>query len=301
MKKRTLFTLLIPCLSLIGFLLFNTLPPLTWGKKQFLPFEESMRKSNLRWTQNKLKKKLMRKPKWVQLKELYDEHALKAAPSEKIHIPKIIHQIWLGSPFPEKYKALQQSWIEHHPDWEYRLWTDESLKDFPLQNQALYDSAVNWGEKADILRYEILYRIGGLYVDTDFECLRPFDKLHQQFDFYTGLFNLERNSMSPRLGNGLIGSAPGHPILKECIDNLSADGDRKDFDLIQERTGPFHFTRCFFKKAKDEKLKNVALPYTYFYPLPATQRESISSFLDKDKWIFEESFAIHYWEASWIK
>src|ERR1700722_16260603 len=32
-------------------------------------------------------------------------------------IPKIIHQIWLGSPLPEKYKALQATWLNHHPDW----------------------------------------------------------------------------------------------------------------------------------------------------------------------------------------
>ena len=31
------------------------------------------------------------------------------------------------------------------------------------------------GEKSDIFRYEILYRFGGVYVDTDFECIKPFE------------------------------------------------------------------------------------------------------------------------------
>jgi mannosyltransferase OCH1-like enzyme len=43
--------------------------------------------------------------------------------------------------------------------------------------QAAFDRASNFGEKSDIWRYEILFRLGGVYVDTDFECVRPFDSL----------------------------------------------------------------------------------------------------------------------------
>lgn len=43
---------------------------------------------------------------------------------EKTKIPKIIHQIWLGSPLPQKFKKLQASWIKMHPEWTYILWTD---------------------------------------------------------------------------------------------------------------------------------------------------------------------------------
>src|SRR5438309_10290038 len=31
-------------------------------------------------------------------------------PGPELLIPKIIHQIWLGSEVPESFKALQQSW-----------------------------------------------------------------------------------------------------------------------------------------------------------------------------------------------
>ena len=33
-------------------------------------------------------------------------------------IPKIIHQIWLGSPLPEKYLAWTHTWMGWH-GWEY--------------------------------------------------------------------------------------------------------------------------------------------------------------------------------------
>jgi inositol phosphorylceramide mannosyltransferase catalytic subunit len=297
-KNKRLLTLLCICITGCSLYYFSSRP--SWGEKHFISFQQSMSKSHPEWPQKKFKRLFLRKQDWAFVKSLYEKHALQAKSSEKTRIPKIIHQIWLGSPLPEKYKALQKSWIDHHPDWEYRLWTDESLKDFKLHNQALYDSAVNWGEKADILRYEILYRYGGLYVDTDFECVRAFDILHQQFDFYSGLFNVERTSMSPRIGNGLIACIPGHPILKECM-CMSGEGPRDNCDMIQLRTGPGHFTACFLKHAKEGQLKNVAFPFTYFYPLPATKREEITCFEEKEKWLYDETFAIHYWEASWVK
>lgn len=40
-----------------------------------------------------------------------------------------------------------------------------------LKNQIAYSSAKNWGMKSDILRYEILQKFGGVYIDTDYECL----------------------------------------------------------------------------------------------------------------------------------
>jgi len=95
-----------------------------------------------------------------------------------IKIPKIIHQIWIGGPVPQEFKDFMQSWRDAHPDWEYRLWTDEDVKTFGLYNQTFYDRSDNYGVKSDILKWEIIYRYGGLYVDTDYECLQSFDMYH---------------------------------------------------------------------------------------------------------------------------
>ena len=36
-----------------------------------------------------------------------------------------------------------------------------------MPNKDLYHKASNFGMKADILRYEIVYREGGIYIDVD--------------------------------------------------------------------------------------------------------------------------------------
>ncbi len=207
-------------------------------------------------------------------------------------IPKIIHQIWLGSPFPEKYRGFQASWQQQHPDWEYKLWTDAELATFPMKNRALYDAAKNYGEKSDIARYEILYTYGGLYVDTDFECLRSFDPLHNCYDFYVGIQPLDTNVV--QLGIGLIGAAVAHPLLAWAIDLLPKNVEQ--YQQIIQRTGPLYFTRVFTEAAPQLKVGTVALPATYFYPKGYTQRD-----VPPAVWQRPESFAVHHWEGSWLK
>ncbi len=50
---------------------------------------------------------------------------------------------------------------------QFREWNVQLLY---LQKHGAYDQADNYGFKSDIARYEILYRFGGVYVDTDYEC-----------------------------------------------------------------------------------------------------------------------------------
>lgn len=210
-------------------------------------------------------------------------------------IPKIIHQIWLGKPMPENYKILQKSWSHYHPDWEYRLWTEQEIDEFGLQNRALFDQALNYGEKADIARLEILYRMGGLYVDMDFECIKPFDVFHHCCDFYAGF---ETEDM---ICNALIGAAPGHPILKRCVEQLcnqTSQYERTDWRSTLDRTGPNFFGKCIAEVLPECQNRSVVFPVTYFYfwrPAYGTKRK-IEDILQT---VLPETFAIHHWHSSW--
>ena len=224
-------------------------------------------------------------------RELYQKNNLRnIKPAKALKIPKIIHQIWLGSEFPEKYKAFQQSWVKHHPDWEYKLWQEADIANLVMQNRDLYQAARNYGEMSDIARYEILYQYGGLYVDTDYECLKPCDMFHYCYDFYIGIQPLDTNIV--QLGIGLIGSTPKHPLLKAAIDGLP-ESDRQTQQIIA-KTGPLYFTRVFCSHVLALPGINIAFPATYFYPRGYNQ-----SFDDKTKWVKTESFAVHHWAGSW--
>ncbi len=229
---------------------------------------------------------------WQLLKDLYEKNnSLHDIPQASPKIPKIIHHIWLGCPLPQRYKKYLKSWQKLHPDWKHKLWTDADLKNFKLNNQAIFDKAENYGERSDIWRYEILYRYGGLYVDTDIECLKPFDTLHYNYDFYAGIMSAD----IPFVNNALIGASPKHPILKLCIASMQKDGPTNG---TIERTGPAHFTRCFFKLADRLSQKVIAFPLSFFYAIPIRPAH-YTNVLQVTKWIRPETKALHYWANSW--
>lgn len=151
--------------------------------------------------------------------------------STALSIPHVLHIIWIGpKPFPQESIRNIESWIRWHPNWTYKFWTDrprpvphssmelffiESLETFPLQSCFL--ESTNYGEKSDILRYEILYREGGVYADHDVECFRSFDSLLDHFDFFCGLEPPHASIINGAITvcNNLIASKPNHPILEK--------------------------------------------------------------------------------------
>jgi mannosyltransferase OCH1-like enzyme len=233
--------------------------------------------------------------RWKLCKERYDKYILNAdqLPTEP-RIPKIIHQIQLGNPFPEKYKGIQQTWRTLHPDWLYILWTDKEVEAFGLVNKVQYDHAKNYGEKSDIARYEILYRIGGLYIDTDFEAIKPFDIFNYYCDFYAGL----GFGNCFEVYNGLMGCQPGHPIMKYAIDRIGKITNFGGCSL--SNTGPYFFGAACYEVMKSYEGPMVLFPVTYFYPWPhfvrnVNDRATIESFVKP------ESYGIHHWATSWMK
>ena len=172
-------------------------------------------------------------------RQLYDDYVQYGFVSDDYRIPKVIHLIWIGSPLPDRCIKLMESWKLNHPDWAITVWTDAEVDDFNMTNIKAFNEAINKGQKSDIWRYEILYRFGGLYIDTDFECLKSFDDLHKSCDFYAGCISSSYTAVL----NGIIGSKMGHPILSACIERLRiTQGDRNDFTKILKETGPDFFS-----------------------------------------------------------
>ncbi len=258
---------------------------------EWISFDSSMSKAASSFVNCYSKKEGRR---WKRLKNLYERGMAKKGNGQ---IPKTIHQIWIGGPLPEKYKGLQDSWKEKNPGWEYRLWTDADLAEFPFTDRERFERTISVGEKSDILRYDILLHYGGLYVDTDFECLKSFDPIHSTCDFYTGLEAAFFEDQEPGMGNALIGSVPGHPILRSCLKDISKNAPGTTPDEVMSVSGPGCLRKAFFKESNQKGFKNIAFPYTYFYPIPSPHRRDVG----REEWIEPESFGVHYWDVSWAK
>ncbi len=106
--------------------------------------------------------------------------------SSRLRIPRLFHRVWVG---PEEMPALFARFgatrLEHHPRWEMRLWTDADLPALGLDGFAGRTRTLS--ELLNLMRYEILARHGGVYVDTDFECLRSIEPLLRGVDAFAAL------------------------------------------------------------------------------------------------------------------
>jgi inositol phosphorylceramide mannosyltransferase catalytic subunit len=228
-------------------------------------------------------------------------------------IPKIIHQIWKTEGIPEQWRPLQETWKQFHPNWEYRLWTDEgSLR---LVEQlfpdflSMFTSYSYDIQRADASRYFILYQYGGVYVDLDFECLRPVDELltHQTFIIgYEPKSHARINGDKSLIGNAFIASVPRHRFLWDVIQALKQL--RPEIVLHKEvltTTGPMMVNHVLKRYArKDLCLLDPQIVYplsAYSKQLDQLVNQKGDCLSIKRQCIAKGSYAIHYWSNSWVK
>lgn len=170
-------------------------------------------------------------------KALWEKNrSLQITKNTEFRIPKVIHFIWIGpKPFPKESLENVRSWVDHHPDWTFKFWTDRrrplphkkmelhllSSFEFTALKDCFQDSD-NYAEKSDLLRYEILFQEGGLYVDHDVECFNSFSSFHQKYDLYCGLEIPHEPLLSSSISvcNNVIGTIKGHPVLQETIQKV---------------------------------------------------------------------------------
>jgi mannosyltransferase OCH1-like enzyme len=148
--------------------------------------------------------------------------------------------------------------------------------------------------KSDIVRCEILYRLGGIYADTDFECLARFDEKLMSVSCFMG----QTFTDEPQFNNALIGSVPGNPLMGLMVESLSKPVQHNKVIEIIKQTGAIKLTNLFFENELYKKENILILPSDYFYPWPNFLLHEENN---RYKYVTTKSIAIHHWEMSWFK
>lgn len=237
-------------------------------------------------------------------------------------IPKKIHLIWLGAQPDATTLAVRDSWIKHHqPEWEahgweVKLWGNddaaaliqEMREQYPKVGET-WDKAVRddgrivYAEKADVLRYCILAKFGGLYADSDLPCFDTVADLHYLSDFYV---SMEQNNHPHCIyvGNALMGAKPNHPHIIRCLEKMKPRERGEDNWAIIGRTGPGLITDQIYTGLREDRQNStngtLVLGPSYFYPLSSGEKDAA-----RGKPEFAESRlspwskGLHLWNLSW--
>lgn len=157
-------------------------------------------------------------------------------------IPRQFHWVWLGDKkLPIKERSWMQTWREMHPFWRCIIWAEHPdlahIQGFetrplpPLINVRFYEeienaatgSAMNRDAlmaRSNIVRYEVIARDGGVYMDTGVECFQPIDEL------LVGVRLFVCDRWGPCRGNYMFGGVPNHPALWAVVGEMA--GSRAD-------------------------------------------------------------------------
>jgi mannosyltransferase OCH1-like enzyme len=201
-------------------------------------------------------------------------------------IPKIFHHCWLGpKPLPSEFKFDIATWKKLHPDWEFKFWTESNIP--PLINQELYDNADTYSERTDVIRYELLYNHGGIWLDCDMECYKNIEPLINDADCFAG------RELDGLIMTCVMGSTPKHPEFKKLIDNMPSFVKMNPTLDANHKTGPGYFTHTI--NQNNFKI----FPYNIFYPCDWTEpREKV---LARNRGQdYPHAYGTHHYTGSWV-
>lgn len=189
---------------------------------------------------------------YVLLEKIYEKNNPKALGNKKRNtIPKIIHQIWLGpNQIPAKHQENSREWRALHPDWEYKLWTEKDIENWDFPSKDLFDKSSSYQEKSNLLRYEILIKYGGLYLDFDYKPFKNFDEIHSKYDFYGTTEPIAENN-NITVSDALVASVPNHEIFTEALKHIRSHWESKEAEFRQ-------LTKEGIKDIKDEGFRQLA-------------------------------------------
>jgi len=194
-------------------------------------------------------------------------------------VPRILHFLWIVQIIPDKYLEAITEFEEKNPDYQIFFWTDNNslpkvqsrsswtIKDVNSLNLTIPDvidgenESAGWGwigAKSDLLRYEIVYQYGGIYLDTDSKSLESFGPIFQEsFVCYVSGYNT--------LDNSVFGMPVGSKFLRFVLESAKLNFQLEEFKkrIVYLRYGPTFLGKMFFK-FNDERINIIDSRYLIF-------------------------------------
>lgn len=135
-------------------------------------------------------------------------------------IPKILHVMWIG-PKKAPYNLII-TWKKKNPDFEIIFWNEFEIEDRELRLGFTFKCIKQINDireingKCDIMRWEILYKYGGIFVDADSFCIEPIDDYFLDKSAFSTFEN--ENVRKSLVACGMMGFVPNHPLCRDIIE-----------------------------------------------------------------------------------
>lgn len=181
---------------------------------------------------------------------------IKLLQKEKVElkIPKKIYQTYKNNIYHNisHYNSVK-SLLDYNPDYDYYFFNDIDCREFikkNYENEILesYDRLYPCAYKADLFRYLLIYKYGGIYIDNKYLVRKSFDDIIKQNDI-----NLYCQDINEKLlFNSLLISIPNDKNYKILIYHIINNIKNNLYgECPLHPTGP----RLFYEYFKNENIK----------------------------------------------
>jgi len=219
-------------------------------------------------------------------------------------IPKIIHYCWFGhNPLPELALKCIASWKKYFPDYEIKEWNESNydVHKIPYIDEAY--KAKKYAFVSDYARFDILYKYGGIYFDTDVEVIKSFESIIKNGGFMG--FDITKNAcveVAAGLGIGAnaglgIGANAGLGIIYEILEFyatlnfINSDGSYNTKTVVE------YVTKILKKYGLKNENSIQHIDNLTIYP---TEYFSPKNFWTGVIKITENTHSIHHYDSSWM-
>jgi mannosyltransferase OCH1-like enzyme len=139
--------------------------------------------------------------------------------TKQVRIFRTIHIVWIGDETRRPDNCIE-TWRQMNPDWIVRVWGNQELLSEDWQNMQHIREMVTreWNGVADMMRWEILERLGGFAVDADSVCVRPLEDWLFEPDIFACWENeIERPGL---IAAGYVYSHPRNALIRQIISDI---------------------------------------------------------------------------------
>ena len=202
-------------------------------------------------------------------------------------IPRVFHRIWLGGQsMPDLFVQWGQSWLDLNPDWTMVTWTERNLP--PSAHPDAVARACHLSQRSNVYRYEVLARQGGVYLDCDFQALRPLDNLLDGASAFAAF------KVPGRPSAAILGCEPGHPFALELVRRIP----ERD-PAISMTMGDGHVKDVLATYPEVKMFAHELLHPVRHFECRKLWRDGEPLPVDEVRAMFPRALACHYWSDKW--
>lgn len=213
--------------------------------------------------------------------------------SDQKYIPKRIHYIWFGrGEKSDLIKTCLSKNKEILQDWKFNEWNEDNYDINSCNYVRDAYKAKKYAFASDYARFDILYKNGGVYLDTDVEMIKKIPDSFLENEGFTGVES--NNKIAPGL---VFACKPGNPIVLEILEDYKKDSFILDDGSYNFETVVDRVTRIFNKHGFCLNGEKQVIDGFVIYPC---EYFCAYDFVMSEFTITDKTISIHHYTATWV-